>query len=723
MPQPYLKPIIEIQLNRGVYGGPREDNWIGWAAEAPAVGLTDGDIFTVSITGAVKGVTKGGLSYSSTTWPYLTARSKVGTAPPGTNFDLFVNFFDGTTQTFTYTVPSPNYATTTFTLNSGKTVTNLRFRNQTQAGTILLDYVVGTKLLPIQLQEQGVGSVNRASVSVDDITFNLRNDKGLYTSGSQAISLFDDIYVYMGYLQDDTQTRKLSKVFGGTIEDITPILNTGGDRLQVHCYGWARALNDSLVATDFGSLSDNSGITTFDAAITSIINSWVNPNGYQLTTAYIQSFAPSLTYILFRNDPAFQAIKQLCDLLTAGDPSVSTVNPVEFWVDPAENCHLAPLGAWGSDPNPSTYPNALNVGRDQIENNFRQDIEAQVNKVHFIGGFVKPPNTDAFTEGTASSWSLTANGGGSGCASDDSSTGNFKKGGKSIKGSFSGGSSDLVFLNYNSVGNLGWQVDHWGGKISPPSIDFYFKSDHNPYNIRVQFVTSGGTVSTTNRVMIKDANWHIMSSEGGPLYFGPYGDTPSTGANWSTVNQIGFIFDYAPTAIASGNVWVDGLIIEGQTHYVATDSTHQAKYGTRETQFASHRVRELASLQALAKAELFRLHGTRLKGSIRVPGVADILPGQLAIVTAPSANYTSAIFRVLQVKHSFGMDGFITELMLTDDLTNYQALQVTSMSDMLLQLPHTAPVNRRQEQDTLGGGVMRGTPDPTNFTTVKDYPS
>ena len=41
----------------------------------------------------------------------------------------------------------------------------------------------------------------------------------------------------------------------------------------------------------------------------------------------------------------FQAIKQLCDLLTAGDPSVSTVNPVEFWVDPAENCHLAPLGA------------------------------------------------------------------------------------------------------------------------------------------------------------------------------------------------------------------------------------------------------------------------------------------------------------------------------------------------------------------------------------------
>src|SRR5437879_12219078 len=108
MPQPYLKSIIEIQLNRGVYGGPREDNWIGWAAEAPAVGLTDGDIFTVSVTGALKGVTKGGFSYSSTTWPYLTVRSKAGTAPPSTNFELSMNFVADTTQTFTHTSQPPH---------------------------------------------------------------------------------------------------------------------------------------------------------------------------------------------------------------------------------------------------------------------------------------------------------------------------------------------------------------------------------------------------------------------------------------------------------------------------------------------------------------------------------------------------------------------------------------------------------------------------------------
>src|SRR3989454_9376217 len=81
-------------------------------------------------------------------------------------------------------------------------------------------------------------------------------------------------------------------------------------------------------------------------------------------------------------------------------------------------------------------------------------IRGKVRIKQFIGGFVKPPNTDAYTEGTASSWSLTANGGGSGSTSDDSSAGNFKKGAKSIKGTFSGGSSDLRFLDYKFAWGL-----------------------------------------------------------------------------------------------------------------------------------------------------------------------------------------------------------------------------------------------------------------------------
>src|SRR5207245_11399037 len=45
------------------------------------------------------------------------------------------------------------------------------------------------------------------------------------------------------------------------------------------------------------------------------------------------------------------------------------------------------------------------------------------------------------------------------------------------------------------------------------------------------------------------------------------------------------------------------------------------------------------------------------------------------------------------------------EMGMTDDLTNYQALQVTLMSDMLLQLLHAAPSHRSQERDTVGAGA------------------
>ena len=52
------------------------------------------------------------------------------------------------------------------------------------------DVVTGA-LEGLVAQEHGVHSSNRASVSVDDVTFKLRNDKGLYTSISQELSLFD----------------------------------------------------------------------------------------------------------------------------------------------------------------------------------------------------------------------------------------------------------------------------------------------------------------------------------------------------------------------------------------------------------------------------------------------------------------------------------------------------------------------------------------------------
>jgi hypothetical protein len=141
-------------------------------------------------------------------------------------------------------------------------------------------------------------------------------------------------------------------------------------------------------------------------------------------------------------------------------------------------------------------------------------------------------------------------------------------------------------------------------------------------------------------------------------------------------------------------------------------------YGLRESHFVNNKHRKKEELQLLAKAEIYRAMRPVRRGTISVPGIPDILPGQKVTVTAPSATLTSATLRVLEVRHRMGTgEGFITDLDLTDDLTNYQALAPVSLSNMLLDLPQQKTGKRRAEYDI---GLEK--PDPTNGTTITDYP-
>jgi hypothetical protein len=513
--------------------------------------------------------------------------------------------------------------------------------------------------------------------------------------------------------------------------ELDPSLDTAGDLLQVQCSGWAQALLNALVAKDYGTSSDNSSITTFQAMIKDIITSFVNPDGYQLSTTYVQNIAgpPAVTYMLFKNDQAFDAIKQSVDLLTAGDPTTAIVYPAEFWVDNSENCHLAPLGAWGSDPNPSTYPNTLSVGSEHVLNNFRKDILNLKNKVHFVTAMVEPANGDLWTEGNASAWSFSNNGvGGSSSVLNDNSAGNFKVNSFSIKANWSGMSPapTTVALNYPSAANLGFDFTKFGGKITPARIIFYVKCDQTVFYPQVQFVTSSPNAVFTSPSLpdvngVNTSDWHRFE-----IYIGPYGDNFVAGpsASWTNINQIQFLFSFNAPGPGSGNIWVDGVYIEGQNHFVATDNTRISQYGARETSLTSLKHRKSVTQQALAKAELFRLHNPVMRGTVQVPGIPDVLPGQKVTVNAPSANLSNATLRVISAKHHYGQDNFTTTLELTDDLTNYQSLQLTSMADLLLQI-HT-PTSKAQRQKDIEMGnplTLSGQPDFTTTAQTKDYPS
>jgi hypothetical protein len=371
----------------------------------------------------------------------------------------------------------------------------------------------------------------------------------------------------------------------------------------------------------------------------------------------------------------------------------------------------------------------LSVGSEHILNNFRKDILNLKNKVHFVTAYINPSNRDSFTEGNASAWSFSSNGvGGSSTVSNDGTAGNFKVGTQSIKANWSGMSPapTTVALNYPSAANLALDITKLGGKITPARIVFFVKSDQSTFFPQVQFVTTSPNAVFTSPSLpdvngVNTSDWHRFE-----VFIGPYGDNfvSGPGANWTNINQIQFLCSFNAPGPGGGNIWVDGVYIEGQNHFVATNSTKQSQYGTRETSLTSTKHRNATTQQALAKAELIRLASPIMRGTIQVPGIPDILPGQKVTINAPSANLSNAILRVLTVKHHYGQDNFTTTLELTDDLVNYQALKVTSMADLLLQI-HTPKSKAQREKDIEMGNplTLSGQPDFTTTAQTKDYPS
>ena len=91
------------------------------------------------------------------------------------------------------------------------------------------------------------------------------------------------------------------------------------------------------------------------------------------------------------------------------DLSVAQGFPGIFFVDPAENLHVVPLGAqaaanWGTDPIPATYGTTLATGTNLVTYRFPRDVKSLRNRVHYFGVSQNPGKYGAWTEQTASSW-------------------------------------------------------------------------------------------------------------------------------------------------------------------------------------------------------------------------------------------------------------------------------------------------------------------------------
>src|SRR6266566_2671728 len=323
---------------------------IAWAKDIGVTATSDGDILTFSGSSPGLGVTWFPGSTSSTTYPYLIVRAK---AANGGTLAVAV-FNSGTTMNLSFTL-APTWQTFTLPLTTGRTISSIIFGNQSIAGNILLHYAYLCGNTPIQLSQRDVisGSVTRSSLGTDHAEFRLNNSRGKFFSSANAISFGDHLHIYLG------QGTEPFHVYGGEVEHQEPM--QPNDEMLVTSRGFGLALQESLANNQpaVTPIFTNSSPQTI---INTLIDDYVNnttkntvpiASNYRISRSYVQNIGNTIPLYISSFKNVWDSMKELMDL------SVAQGFPGVFFVDPAENLHVVPLGAqgaanWGLDPIPAT---------------------------------------------------------------------------------------------------------------------------------------------------------------------------------------------------------------------------------------------------------------------------------------------------------------------------------------------------------------------------------
>ena len=373
---------------------------IAWAKDIGVTATSDGDIITFSGSSPGLGVTWFPGSTSSTTYPYLIVRAK---AANGGTLAVAV-FNSGATMNLSFTLMT-TWQTFTLPLTTGRTISSILFGNQSVAGNILLHYGYLCGNTPIQLSQKDVisGSVSRSSLGTDHAELRLNNYRGKFFNSANAFSFGDHLHIYLG------QGSEPFHVYGGETEHQEPM--QPNDEMIITSRGFGIALQQAVVENQPSAAPIYTNSTPL-AIINDFIDNHVNnatKNGvpiatnYRISRSYAQSVGATIPLYISQFKNVWDSMRELMDL------SVAQGFPGVFFVDPAENLHIIPLGAqgaanWGTDPIPATYGTTLATGVNLVTYRFPRDVKSLRNRVHYFGTSQNPAKFGAWTESAASSW-------------------------------------------------------------------------------------------------------------------------------------------------------------------------------------------------------------------------------------------------------------------------------------------------------------------------------
>jgi hypothetical protein len=702
---------------------------LGWAVGSGVTATSDGDILTFSGTTGVHNLSYLGLSLNTNTYPYIVMRIKgtgtVVVTTGGSGMNMTVNL---TSSFQTVTLQQPASATTT----------SISFASQSNPN-VQVDYVYVCASTPIQLSQKDLvnGVATRTSLGNDHAELLLNNWQGKFVSGTNTIGFGDHLHIYLG------QGATPSHVYGGYCELREPTMPL--DTVQLHSRGFGLGLFRSKMLQTYTN-------TTPQNIINDVLNNGVNasnknslgiPSNYQLTASFVQAIGSALPLYVTNLNTAYNVLHELADL------TVYQGNPALFFVDPAENLHLVPLGTrgsanWTTDPFTATYGTSIAIGKNISIVNLTQDSQSLVNRVHYYGTAQLPGAVDGLTEYSTNGafqadWS-TERLNTSTSASLSTVTSPVVVGGHSNDFNFApGGGGSAIYpkshastlLDFTKLGSqwvppvlelyVRWHVNGGATYAGDFSTVYFAQDASNRFEYKLTNNPKGVNNSVFNIDRPSLDYWYHAFIPVGPsagnLYLNTLGPNiiaqpniltpsylnvvnPSGTLNWNNIHYIGLYYggsDASNVGVDSVDMYIDGFRLVYGRYRLAYDnrSVANGRYSDMSEAYYYDPVsKDETALKAFAASELLKLRNPIIRGSVTVPLLADIVPEQQIACTIPSAGLSNQYLRCTSVAHHFGKS-YTTELTLTDDFTNSRPLDRWKLANVLAEMGENAIFSRQ----------------------------
>jgi hypothetical protein len=500
----------------------------------------------------------------------------------------------------------------------------------------------------------------------------------------------------------DASDAAYTTIFKGIIRVCLPNIDSKeGQFLVLKCDGSGFGLAECLVGQEFGVDSRNPTYDTIgeivgagDAGI-GILHSWVNhylgaggASGYAYTSD-LEAMTGTINYISFPYKPANRCIDDLCDLVTAirqgGAYHPDHIGP--HWIVDTDSMLRMKLvngtqAGWTKYYGDSAANATLQQGIDFLNPEF-QDLDPEANCILFYGDWRRPSNGDLWTEGGNALWGHTA----THIEVADSATAIV--GGQSIQIDSPDGSNGYAWVP--AARTAGWDFTSIGTEQNIPTVNWYARVNDNTFGLGMIMMLTGGAnfyyYDFTSAFTANDT-WYHFSLPIGTFYNFNIEEktTPkwikNAAADWGNINSITFYFGGS----AGKYLLIDGLHMGGASVCrIAKNSTSITAKKLR-TRIITDNVGKDDSLKAsddsglmaqTAYSELLRLQSQPKVGILTTPMIKDLLPGQWlhvhALTKADGSFAVDKDMRATEVHQVISDQGFLSNIQVTDDLTNTHA--------------------------------------------------